>query len=72
MGEHRLMQSVQSDYVMKANEVFNYNDRIVIVLDWMEGGALTYMINSMHKRKHEDSCRYEVYCAAKGLYDLHK
>ena len=72
MGEHRLMQSISSDYIMKANEVFNYNERIVIVLDWMEGGALTDMINLTHETKHEDSCRYEVYCVAKGLYDLHK
>ena len=72
MGEHRLMQSIQSDYIMKAIEVFNFNERIVIVLDWMEGGALTDMINLTHETKHEDSCRYEVYCVAKGLYDLHK
>ena len=71
MGEHSLMQSIQSDFIMKANEVFNFNERIVIVLDWMEGGALTEMINLTHETKHEDSCRYEVYCVAKGLHDLH-
>ena len=66
------MQSINSAYIMKAEEVYQYNERIVIVTDWMDGGDLTKFLQIMHGQLHEDSCKYMVFVVASALRDMHK
>ena len=72
IGEHQLMQAINSDFIMKAEEVYQYNERIVIVSDWMDGGDLTKFLGIMKGKLHEDSCKYMVFVVASALRDMHK
>ena len=56
---------------MKPEDIFDYNNRLLIIFEEMEGGSLDHIILSYHNKYSEAFCRYSLYMAAKGLQALH-
>ena len=69
--EHNLMQHIKSKHIIKAKEVYDYNDKIVIVSKYMSGGDLHKYLKNWHLKLSEESCRYMVYIIASAIKDLH-
>ena len=53
-GEHQLLRLINSDYVIKAEEIYEYDDRLFLFLDYMDGKELTQIITKYHERYSEE------------------
>ena len=62
---------INSDYVIKAQFIYEFDGKMIILLDYMNGKELTNIINDFSKNYTEDFIKYTLFCAATGLADLH-
>ena len=65
------MKSVNSDYIVKCMDAYDYSNRIWIILEMMEAGTLTKIITDRKGAYSEHFCKYALYCVAQGLKALH-
>ena len=42
------MQVIDSDYTMSVLEIYEYNEKIYLILDHMDGSELTRLITKFH------------------------
>ena len=70
-GENQLLQMIDSDHVIKAVDIYNFNDRTYLFLDYMNGKELTKVIESFYEQYSEEFIKYTIWCAAKGLQAMH-
>ena len=65
---------VESPYMIKFIQAFNYKNTFFIVKEMIMGNILTSAIKAYHGHNRdysEDFCVYTLYCIAKGLKDMH-
>ena len=66
-GENQLLQMINSEHVIKAVDIYNFNNQTYLFLDYMNGKELTKVIESFHEQYSEEFIKYTIWCAAKGL-----
>ena len=49
-AEAALMQMINSDYVMRAVEIYVHNHKLYIILEYMDGNEITKIITDFHER----------------------
>ena len=47
-AETKLMQIIDSPYVMKAEEIYEYKKRVYIIMEFMDGKEITQIIDDFH------------------------
>lgn len=65
------MRSVQSDYIVKCIDAYDFTDRLWIILEMMEAGQLTKIIVDRQGDYTESFVKYALYCVAQALKALH-
>ena len=69
------MKYIASPYVLNCEEIYDYDGKIWMFLQYMPGGELTNILNMAKEVKHEISeefCKYTLFCVASGLVDMHE
>lgn len=66
------MQMSQFDSIVQCYEAFDFQNRLWIFMELMDGGAFTPMLEELQGAYSEDFCRYSLYMTLKGLIDLHR
>ena len=65
------LMSIDSPYVLKPSEIYNFEDKLIIVSEEMDHGSLDRVIKSYHKYYSEEFCKYTALYIARGIFDLH-
>ena len=47
-AETALMQRINSPFVMRADEIYQHNNKLYIILEYMDGNEITKIINDFH------------------------
>ena len=71
INESSLIAYLDSDEIIKCVDLYDYNKRIWIFLEYMEDGALSDIIIKQNRKYSEEFCRYTLYKTAKGLLRMH-
>lgn len=66
------MSYMQSAYLVKCVQVFDWKGQVSILMEFMESGALTGIIKAREGKFSEAFCKYSLYTVARGLFDLHQ
>ena len=66
------MQLSQCESIVKCFEAFDYQNRLWIFMELMDGGAFTPMLEDLQGAYSEGFCKFSLYQTLKGLIDLHQ
>ena len=47
-GEAALLQALDSDFVIRAEEIYQWDERLYVFLDYMDGKEITNVIMAYH------------------------
>ena len=72
INEIGIMQITQCKSIVQCCEAFDYQKRLWIFMELMDGGAFTPMIEDMQGQYSEAFCKYSLYATLLGLLDLHR
>ena len=72
INECSLIKALQSEHIVTCDEVYDYDNRIWVFLESMDGGDLGKIVLKSNDVYGEEFCRYTLYCVAKGLQAMHK
>ncbi len=61
----------QCESIVSCCEAFDYQNRLWIFMELMDGGAFTPMLEELQGAYSEEYCKYSLYMTLKGLLDLH-
>ena len=61
------MAFLNCDQLIKCTEVYDYQDRLWVFLELMEGGDMTQIILDKNGSFSEDFCRWSLYQVALGM-----
>ena len=70
-GESALLAAINSDYLVNCEEVYEFQNRLFVFLDFMEGGSLNKFIENYYEDYSEETIKYMVYMSAMGIKCLH-
>ena len=70
--ENKLLQIINSDYVMRAEAIYEYNERLYLFLEFMDGKSLTEIAENFFNQYSEGFKKYTLWSAAKGLAAMHE
>ena len=70
-GESALLAAINSEYLVNCEEIYEFQSRLFVFLDYMEGGSLSKFINDYYKHYSEDTLKYMVFMSAMGIKSLH-
>ena len=70
-GESALLAAINSEYLVNCEEIYEFQSRLFVFLDYMEGGSLSTFINDYHKHYSEDTLKYMMWMSAMGIKSLH-
>ena len=66
------MNSVQSDYIVKCVDAYDFSSRIWIFLEYMDAGKLTKIITDRNNGDYSEAfCKYAIYCVVHAVKALH-
>lgn len=63
---------VKSNALLKFIEAYSYEERIWEVLELMDGGALTNILEDSSFSYSENFCKYTLYWVLRAIIDLHR
>lgn len=65
--ESSLIKALNSDHIIAVEDVFDFNGRVSVILELMEGGDFHELIETGLGVYSEEFCKYSLYQVAKGL-----
>ena len=71
INESSLMSWLECDQIVQCLELYDYHGSIYIVLELMDGGSLTSIVQKHNADYSEDFCKYCLYMTALGLFKMH-
>ena len=71
-NEIGIMQMSQCESIVKCHEAFDFQNRLWIFMELMDGGAFTPMLEELMGQYSEGFCKYSLWATLKGLIDLHR
>jgi serine/threonine protein kinase len=66
-----MMECKDTEFVLNYKEAYWFRDKIWIIIELMDGGALTPMLEEMKGSYSEEFCKYVLYKTVKALKFLH-
>ena len=70
-NEIGIMQLSQYNSIVRCHEAFDFQNRLWIFMELMDGGAFTPMLEELQGNYSEEFCKYSLWATLKGLIDLH-
>ena len=70
-GESALLTAISSPYIVNCQEIFEFQSRLYVFLDYMDGGSLTKFIENYYKEYSEETMKYMLWMSAQGIKSLH-
>jgi serine/threonine protein kinase len=67
-----MMECRDTDFVLGYKEAYQYRDKMWIIIELMDGGALTPMLEELSGDYSEDFCKYVLWKTVKALKFLHE
>ena len=61
-----------SEELVKCHDLFFFNKKVFIFLDYMDQGSMDRIVNNFHESYSENFCRYSLYKVALGLSRMHQ
>ena len=71
VNEARLIKALNSEYLVSCEEIFDYDNKIWVYLELMDGGDFHEIIEFTKDTYSIDFCKYTLYMVAKGLQAMH-
>lgn len=71
INEASLIAFLDSEEIIKCVDLYQFNNRIWIFLEFMESGPLTKIVTDNERMYSEKFCKYALYKTAKGLLTMH-
>lgn len=71
-NEIGIMQMSSCPSIVQCHEAFDFQNRLWIFMELMDGGAFTPMLEELAGAYSEEFCKYSIWATCKGLIDLHK
>ena len=62
---------LNSQYVINSEAIYEWNCRLYVFLDYMDGYEITNVIKDYNEHYSENFIKYSIYMVAKGLKDMH-
>jgi serine/threonine protein kinase len=66
-----MMECRDSEFVLNYREAYWFRDKIWIIIELMDGGALTPMLEELKGDYSEDFCRYVLHKTVQAIKFLH-
>ena len=66
-----MISYLNCDQLIKCEEVYDYQDRLWIFLEIMEGGDMTKIVLARNGEFSEDFCKWSLFQVALGLQKMH-
>lgn len=66
-----MMECRDTEHVLHITEAYLFRDKIWLIIEIMDGGALTPMLEEMKGDYSEEFCKYILYACVKALKYLH-
>ena len=66
------MQMNQHDSIVHCYEALDYQNRLWILNEWIDGDCLTPMLTELKGAYSEEFCKYSLYKTIRGLIELHR
>lgn len=66
-----LMKLLDSEFVIKCEDVYEHEGRYHIMLEKMERGRLSRIIENWPETFSIDFCKYAIYCVAIAIKEMH-
>ena len=66
-----LLMRIQSDYILKPRDIFDWDDKLIIISEEMDYGSLEKVIEKFWQNYSEEFCKYLIYMVARGGKELH-
>ena len=63
-GESALLAAINSEYLVNCVEIYEFQSRLFVFLDYMEGGSLNKFIESYYESYSEDTMKYMMFMSA--------
>ena len=64
--------AMHCNYIVNCEEVFDWDGRIYVILEYMNGGSLSSIIKDKGTiQLSEAFCKYSIYCIVLGLQHMH-
>ena len=71
INECSLIGALNSEHIVKFEEVFDWENRICVFLEMMEGGDLAHVVLTSSDIYTEAFCKYSLFMVARGLQTMH-
>ena len=71
INECSLINHLNTPYIVSCEEVFEFDNRIWVFLELMEGGDLAHIVMKSSDTYTEDFCKYSLLMVARGLKVMH-
>ena len=71
MNECSLIKALNSEHIVTCEDVYEYQNKIWVYLELMEGGDLSQIILNSASDYSEAFCKYTLYMVAMGLQVMH-
>ena len=72
INECSLISALNSDQIVTFEEVFDFNHRICVYLEMMDGGDLAHIILTGKDIYSEEFCKYTLLMVARALQTMHR
>ena len=71
MDESCLLKTLSSPYIVNVEEIFDWDNRLYVFLDYMDGGSIDDIIKRSHETYSVEFIKYTLYMSAMGIKALH-
>ena len=72
INEASLIRNLNIDEMIQCVEVYEHNDCLVIILEYMDQKSLFNIVTNNYETYSEDFCKYTLYKVALGLSKMHR
>ena len=70
-GESALLAAINSEYLVNCVEIYDYESRLYVFLEYMDGGSLNKFVENYYESYSEETMKYMMFMSAQGIKSLH-
>ena len=67
-----MLQLIKSEHVIKLSEIYEWQNKLYLFLEYMDGMSLNKIIMHYHTEYSLEFKKFTIWSAAKGLFAIHE